>query len=309
MKHSSVNTVRSAGETRTREQAHVRIILLVLAVFFLGLAVGAFWHYRATGDRTANTSGGAEGQQPWALSDSTKAVLRRLDSAIEIRFYSLLDPASVPAALREFAGRVDQLLSEYQQEANGRIKVTRYNSPSDAAANAASADGLKPFNLDKGDACYLGIVVSQNEQKESLAQLSPEWEQALESDLTRAIIRINNAKRPAPASVARSAPDPLVIEEVKRLIPDLTSVSMEEGTRILREKALTEFAAATQAMEEQVKQAEQRFLQAQSDPSEAAQQAARKELQEIRTQQTEKLKQIASRLHDQIAALEQLKKP
>jgi len=62
-------------------------------------------------------------------------------------------------------------------------------------------------------------------------------------------------------------------------------------------------------MEEQVKQAEQRFLQAQSDPSEAAQQAARKELQEIRTQQTEKLKQIASRLHDQIAALEQLKKP
>jgi len=198
----------------------------VLAVFFLGLAVGAFWHYRATGDRTANTSGGAEGQQPWALSDSTKAVLRRLDSAIEIRFYSLLDPASVPAALREFAGRVDQLLSEYQQEANGRIKVTRYNSPSDAAANAASADGLKPFNLDKGDACYLGIVVSQNEQKESLAQLSPEWEQALESDLTRAIIRINNAKRPAPASVARSAPDPLVIEEVKRLIPDLTSVSM-----------------------------------------------------------------------------------
>ena len=103
--------------------------------------------------------------------------------------------------------------------------------------------------------------------------------------------------------------DSTVVAEVKTLIPDPGSVSLEEGTQILRAKALAEFAATTKSLETEIQEADQRFLQAQSAHSETAQQAARKELEQIRARQAEKLKQIASRLQDQIAALEQMKKP
>jgi hypothetical protein len=303
MREPAANLRDAATRLRRGAQGHGRIVILVLTCLFLGFTFGAWWHYRTTRQGLVDATPVTDGK----LSDGTRAVLQRLDSPIEIRFYAVLDQAGGFDALRAFAGRVDQLLSEFQKEANAKIRVIRYHSRSDSATASASADGLRPFNLDKGDACYLGIIVAQEARKESLPQFSPEWEPALEFDLSRAIARVISANRPAerPATPPSNA---AVTEEVRTLIPDPVSVSLEEGTRILREKAMTEFAATTEAMEAQVKEAEQRFLQAQRDNSEAAQQAARKELQEVRTQQTEKLKQIAARLHDQIAALEQLKK-
>lgn len=303
MREPAPHLREAAARLRRGEQGHARIVMVVVSCLFLGFTFGAWWHYRTTRRGPVDAAPGTDGQ----LSPGTKAVLQRLDAPIEIRFYAVLDRAAGFDGLRAFAGRVDQLLSEFQKEANGKLHVTRYLSQSDSATAAASGDGLRPFNLDQGDACYLGIIVAQAAQKESLPQFSPEWEPALEFDLSRAIARVISASRPAerPASAPSN---PAVAEEVRTLIPDPASVSLEEGTRILREKAMTAFAATTEAMEAQVKEAEQRFLQAQRDNSEAAQEAARKELQQIRAQQTEKLKQVASRLHDQIAALEQLKK-
>ena len=71
----------------------------------------------------------------------------------------------------------------------------RHNSQADDSARAF-ADGLKSFNLDKGNACFLGIVVASGTQKELLPQLSPDWEQAVEPDLTRAIARLLDVPRP-----------------------------------------------------------------------------------------------------------------
>ena len=117
--------------------------------------------------RRGKSGSAAAHREAAALSDSTKAVLQRLNSPLEIRFYSLLDPASVPDSLPAFAGRVDQLLSAYEQEANGKLKVSPLNTQSPANANAALADGIKPFNLEKGDACFLGIAVASQARKES----------------------------------------------------------------------------------------------------------------------------------------------
>jgi hypothetical protein len=290
-------------EPRTREQANVRPALLALVFFLLGLGVGAFWYYRAARHGTGDGGGAGAG----GLSEGTRAVLKRLDAPIDLRFYSLLDPASASDSLQAFAERVDQLLAEYEREAGGKIQLTRCNSRSDAAANAASADGLRPFGMDKGDACYLGIAVVQNDHKESLPQLAAEWEPALESDLTRAIERVINAKAPA-TSVGETAPiDPAAAEEVKRAVPNFASVSVEEATRVLREQSLKAFQTAAKGMELQVKQAEQRLAQAENANSEAEQQAAMKQLQQVQAEQAEKLKQIAARSQAQIAALEKLK--
>ena len=131
----------------------VRPFILLWVVCLLGVAGGALWFYGTT-RRGLTEASKEEGQPENALSHATRSVLKRLDSPVQIRFYALLDSASVPASVQALARHVDQLLSEYQREAGDKIQVTRYHSRSDlkAAAVAASADGLKPFNLDKGGA-------------------------------------------------------------------------------------------------------------------------------------------------------------
>ena len=287
---------------QTTGPAQPRISIVVLVLVFLVLAAGTFWHVRyGRGRGMFRMIGGIGGV---VLSDSTKAVLKNLDSPVEIRFYSLLDQASVPAATFAFADRINQLLAEFQQVAGGKISVTRHIALSDA--DAATTDGIKPFNLDKGNACFLGLTVVCGRRKESLPQIQPEWEPALEFDLARAIFHVTAT--PATSVVKASAlVSPEVTNEIVRLIPDLKGTSLEDGTRILRQAALQEFTAAGTETEDKLKVAQQQLRDAQNGHSEAEQQAAMKHLQEVQLEQGEKYKQIATRLLAQLAVFQQMK--
>lgn len=289
------------GFAHTGESAQARIVVLVLAAIIGGFAAGVFWYHRA-GHLSTVTAEAPVG----ALSESTRAALQRLESPVEIRFYAVLDP-SLSTGLQAFAGRVDRLLTAYEQAGRGQVTVLRHNSRTDAVTAAAAADGIRAFNLDQSDACFLGLALAGQSQKESIPQLSPEWEAALEADLTRALLRVAG-KAVAEAPARLSPEDVTAAEVVQRTLPDLTTVSLEDGTRILREAALKEFKTAATEMQAQVEQAQQRFSEARQSGSEAGQQAALKQLQQVQAEQTEKLKAIAAQLQDQIAALQRLKK-
>jgi hypothetical protein len=298
------STAKESGATLgpgTPEQAGARTIILLLVVCLLGIAASALWLYSAAKRSPAG------GPPPILLSDGTRAVLARLESPLEIHFYALLDPATVPAPVTAFAGRVGELLSAYQQEAGGRIKVTSFNSLSTADANAAEADGITVFNLDNGQACYLGVALALNGRKETLPRLSPEWEQALEPDLSRAILRLVDATRPVRVPTTVAQIDSNAIQEVKALIPDVAAVSVEAGKQILRDAALKDYSAAAKEMQAQIHEAEQRVTQAQNGGSDAERQAALKHLRQVQAEQNEKLKQIFARSKVQIDAFQQLK--
>ena len=304
-----MNDLRASDTGRTSkqcagEQAGARTILLFAVVFLLGIAVSAAWFF--LGSKRSPTGG--NGDPPAIqLSENTRAVLTRLASPLEIRFYALLDPASGPDSMTDFPARVEQLLSAYQQGAGGKIKVTSVNSPSTANANAARADGLEAFNSQKGDACYLGVALVIKGHKETVPRLSPEWEQALEPDLTRAIVRLLDAGRADTVSLVVSQANATAVQEIKALIPNLAAVSVQQGNEILRDAAFKDFTAATIEMQIQVKEAEQRLVQTHNGGSEAEQQAAMKHLQEVQAEQTEKLKQIAGRSRTQLDTFQQLK--
>jgi len=293
----------TATPPQRRVRGSIRIVVLLVLCFGLGVAVSGFWFLRANRSSTQPTEG-TQGETA-QISDTTRDVLGGLNAPVEIRFYSVLDPATTPEAVSAFSARVAQLLAEYQKQSNGKVKITRYDSSTYEAAKAAQADGVKAFNQDKGEACYLGLAVIQNGQKQSLGDLSPAWGAALESDLTRAIARV--ATVPAAAAAAAVPADSATIEQVRRALPNADAVSLEDGTRALREAALQEFRDSTKLMQAQVAEAQQRVIEAQSGGSDAAQKAALDSLHQLQAEQTQKLKEIAAGLQARLAALQQIK--
>ncbi|MGP8200639.1 MAG: Gldg family protein [Limisphaerales bacterium] len=292
----------ATGKRPSGDPARSGRIIAALVFFLAGAALSALWFTRGVWLHSS-------AENPVAFSTATRAVLSHLDAPVEIRFYSMLDASSVPEPVQAFAGRVDQLLGRYEQAGGGRVRVVRCETFSNSSANAAEADGINAFNNDKGNACFLGIAVVCGGQKESLPRLVPEWEQALEPDLTRAITRaIARAveSRPGAQRVARI--DTSSLDAVRKAIPDLDAVSLEEGTRILRDASMVKFKQAVNEMDASLKDAEQRLIQAQASQSEAAQQSAAEELRKIQAEGTRKIQQIAQDSHAQIAALQQLKK-
>lgn len=273
-------------------------------VFFLAGAGGMALLFQAS--RPKAPAGGSQ-QRP--LSNATLEVLRRLPAPVEIRFYPLLDPSSVSEALRAYAGRVDGLLSEYERLGGGKVKVTRFHfKPNSPVEAAASADGIRPFNLDKGAPCYFGIAVSSGSRRESLPSLAPEWEAALEFDLGRAIARVA-APEPAPQQPIVARIDTNALAAVRKALPNLDSVSLEEGTRLLRQAALADYVQEGMRLESRVKEAEQRLADARNGQSDSELKAALQELQEAQADRFERLKDIAARSQAQVEALKQLKAP
>ncbi len=300
MRQSTTDNTSLPERRRASAGKGVRGTVMGLAFFAAGVTASALWFARSPG---SGPSAAQSGETP-ALSAATLAVLQRLGSPVEIRFYSLLDPGSVGEDRREFAGRVDQMLARYEQAAGGKIKVARVNTISDAAANAAEADGLKGFNRDKGEVCYFGLAVASGGHKENVSSLAPEWEPALESDLSRAIAGVEAGDSPLPPMAKASG---AALESVRRAIPNLGAVSVEEGSRQLRAAAAAQFKKTGQEMEDRVKQAEQRYLQAQSGQSPTEQEAAAKELDQAKKEQAAKLKEIAMEAKAQVEALQQIK--
>jgi hypothetical protein len=281
------------------------ILYAGLFFFVLGAALSAVYFLNGT-----KTLAPSATPQVYALSDSTKAVLAQLDSPIQIRFYSLLDPATVSEPLKAFSSRVGILLAEYQQDGGGKVEIKTIDSQPDANAVAAVADGISPFNQDKGDACFLGIAILSKDRKEVLARLSPDWEPALEFDLARAIQRLllpvagPKGTQPAQAAAVISAD---VARQVRDLIPNIAAVQVDEGVRILQASALAEYQTVAIESNTKVDEAKQQLEDAKNGKSEAEQEAAKKHLLEVQSEQVEKLKAIAAKSMATVAAFKQLK--
>ena len=297
MRLISTNEIQRPRRSRRAERGNIRIILLGLLCFCLGLTASAILRHR-------KAQPVALPEPPLELTDGTKAVLTRLKAPVTIRFYSILDP-SAPQSQNAYAIRVNRLLEAYQRQANGKIQLARYTDP--ANANAAIADGIHGFDLDKGGGCYLGLALSYSDKKEAQDRLSPEWEAALESDVSRAILRLTETTTISQQAAGVRAPDTGVVEQVKRLIPNSATISTEEGSQILRQSALKEYSQAVNDMQVQVREAQRQLEQAQNTGSAADQESAVKRLQELQAAQSEKLKKIAFKSQAQIAAFQQLK--
>ncbi|MCS7338448.1 MAG: Gldg family protein [Verrucomicrobiae bacterium] len=129
----------------------------------------------------------------YTLSDGTKAILKKLEAPVKIRFYCTRSETATPETvfLKNYARKVEDLLNEYKQVAGRKLIIEKYDpQPDSDAEDSARMDGLEPQMLPGVERFYLGIAVSQADARETIPFLQPTRERLLEYDITRAISRV-----------------------------------------------------------------------------------------------------------------------
>ncbi len=131
-------------------------------------------------------------EHAFTLSAGTRAILGKLDTPVKVRFYCTSgETAPETVYLKTYAKRVEDLLSEYKQAAHGKLVVEKYDpQPDSDAEDSARLDGVEGQPLRSGDRFYLGLAVSQLDEKQTISFLDPNKERLLEYDLSRAISRV-----------------------------------------------------------------------------------------------------------------------
>jgi ABC-type uncharacterized transport system involved in gliding motility auxiliary subunit len=137
-------------------------------------------------------------EKAFTLSQGTKTILAKLDTPVKIRFYcSQSETAPETVYLKTYARRVEDLLAEYKQAAHGKLIIEKYDpQPDSDAEDSARLDGVEGQLLRNGDKFYLGMAVSQLDEKQTLSFLDPNRERMLEYDLSRAITRVVTPEKP-----------------------------------------------------------------------------------------------------------------
>ena len=136
-------------------------------------------------------------ENAYTLSPGTRAILAKLDTPVQIRFYCTKNASTMPVFLATYAQRVEDLLGEYRQASKGRIEIQRLNpEPDSDAEDSARLDGVEGQQTRTGEKVYLGLSVGMLDQKQSIPFLTPDRERLLEYDVSRAIARVMTSEKP-----------------------------------------------------------------------------------------------------------------
>lgn len=133
----------------------------------------------------------------YTLSAGTKAILRKLDTPVQVRFYSS-QGKDMPVELKTYAQRVEDLLTEFKKIAGSNLEIKKYDpQPDSDAEEKAMKDGVEgqAMGMGFGDKLYLGLAVSMLEANTTLPFLTPQRERLLEYDLARAISAVTNPEK------------------------------------------------------------------------------------------------------------------
>ncbi len=133
----------------------------------------------------------------YTLSPGTKAILKKIDAPVEVRFYYSQGQSRIPSQYKAYAKQVEDLLNEFRQYAGGNLEVKKLDpEPDSEAEDLANLDGVEGQMVETGDKFYLGIAISLDPQKVALPFLPPNRERLLEYDLARAISQVLSTNKP-----------------------------------------------------------------------------------------------------------------
>ncbi len=131
----------------------------------------------------------------YTLSDGTRAILKKLDTPVEIRFYCT-QGKDMPVELKTYAQRVEDLLKEYKKAAKANIEIKKFDpQPDSDAEDSANLDGIEGQAVNLGDKIYIGLAISMLDAKVALPYLDPRRERLLEYDITRGLANVMHTEK------------------------------------------------------------------------------------------------------------------
>ena len=139
--------------------------------------------------------------QVYSLSKGSKQVLKEIDEPINLYFFFSDKASKNMTSLRNYANRVESLLSEYETFANGKLKLQALD-PQAFSEQEDQADqfGLTAANIGAaGEAIYMGLAATNalDEQK-TIAFFDPQKEGFLEYEISKLIYQLSE---PEPVNI------------------------------------------------------------------------------------------------------------
>lgn len=130
----------------------------------------------------------------FTLSPGTKNILGRInpDEPVTIKFYATDDDRVMPNILKPHARAIEDLLLEYEKQANGNVTLeVIHPNPDTDEEDKAKDDEVRGMQVNQeGDRIYLGMTVQCLDRKEILPFLNPEDATSLEYDVSRSIAKV-----------------------------------------------------------------------------------------------------------------------
>lgn len=134
----------------------------------------------------------------YSLTDGTKAMLKGLETDVTIKLFFNKSTPTVPVFFKEFAGRIEDLLTEYSLASGGRLTVETYDPQPDSDEEEwAERYGIagQPMGM-AGPSLYLGIVAVAGDSEGTIPLLDPRSENLAEYNITRLIYQTVHPQKP-----------------------------------------------------------------------------------------------------------------
>lgn len=135
----------------------------------------------------------------YTLSPGTRSVLGAIDEPITLRFFFSAKLAEGVPQIRVYGKRVRDMLEEYVNLSQGRIRLEVIDPESFSdAEDRALGYGLQGATVNAtGDSLYFGLVGTNSaDDSQVIPFFSSDKEQFLEYDLTKLVYGLNIAKKP-----------------------------------------------------------------------------------------------------------------
>ena len=139
--------------------------------------------------------------QVYSLSQGSKQVLKEIEEPINLYFFFSDKASKNMTSLRNYANRVESLLSEYETFANGTLKL-QVLDPQAFSEQEDQADqfGLTAANIGAaGEAIYMGLAATNAlDEKKVIAFFDPQKEGFLEYEISKLIYQLSE---PEPVNI------------------------------------------------------------------------------------------------------------
>jgi len=176
--------------TQQQQRLSASSLVLVAIAFIIAISISnqLFKNWRI--DLTENGL--------YTLSDGTRHLLASIEEPINLYFYFSDQATADMPTLRSYAGRIREMLEEFSDEADGKIRLTVIDPlPFSEDEDRAAQFGLQGVTLGSSpDPIYMGLAGTDSvDHEEIIPFFQPDKEAFLEYDIARLISTLAHPQR------------------------------------------------------------------------------------------------------------------